>query len=279
MSYADAAAMLGEVLPISDAISVSGIKRRVRVVGAALDASPAVQHSTGVDLDSKRGALSALAVDSAWLRHCQPPRRQGRHVNLVAGRACFEDGSTRVYSCVHNQVPSAAGRLDQFLTASGVNPDVRVTILTDGAGEFDKAAKGCKQPICRILDWFHIAMKFKAAETSVFGSKFIDSLEREGIEQQIQKAKWLVWHGKASKAVARLMEIDQTLLARPAYEFGTLWWNVHGVAGYIRDNPGLVNYARRHHKGLPIRQFDCRVRRQSGREPANGQEAPDALVR
>lgn len=24
------------------------------------------------------------------------------------------------------------------------------------------------------------------------------------------------------------------------------------MTGYIRDNPGLVNYARRHHKGLPV---------------------------
>ena len=252
LSYAAAASMLAEVLPIADAISVSSVKRRVHAVGAALDASAMAGGAADADSASNPSALSALAVDSAWLRHCEPPRHQGRHVNLVAGRACFEGGHTRVYAYVHNQVSSAAGRLDEFLAASGVSPDARVTILTDGAGEFDKAAKGCKQPMCRILDWFHIAMKFKAAERSVFGSKFIDSLEREGIEQQIRRAKWLVWHGKAGKAVARLMELDQSLLAGPEYEFGTLWWNLHGVAGYIRDNPGLVNYARRHHKGLPV---------------------------
>ena len=41
------------------------------------------------------------------------------------------------------------------------------------------------------------------------------------------------------------MALDQALLARPGYEDGTLWWNLHGVAGYIRDNPGLINYAKR----------------------------------
>ena len=252
LSYATAASMLAEVLPIADAISVSGLKRRVRVVGSALDASALAGGAADFGPASQPSALSALAVDSAWLRHCEPPRHQGRHVNLVAGRACFDDGHTRVYAYVHNQVPSAASRLDEFLAANGVSPIARVTILTDGAGEFDKAAKGCEQPMCRILDWFHIAMKFRAAERSVFGSKDIDSMERDGIEQEIQRAKWLVWHGKAGQAVARLTELDQMLLARPAYEFGTLWWKLHGVAGYIRDNPGLVNYARRHHKGLPV---------------------------
>ena len=49
-----------------------------------------------------------------------------------------------------------------------------------------------------------------------------------------------------------MKELDQTLLSRPDYEFGTLWWNLHSVSGYIHDNAGLVNYARRHHKGLPV---------------------------
>ena len=114
-------------------------------------------------------------MDLAWLRHCDPPRDhgQGRHVNVAAGRACFEDDPSRVCAYVLNQVSSAAERLDGFLRASGVDPNARVTILTDGAGEFEKAAKGCAQPTCRILDWFHIAMKFEAAENSVLGCRLI----------------------------------------------------------------------------------------------------------
>jgi hypothetical protein len=256
LSYASATSMLCEVLPTAKAICVSSVKRRVRVVGAALAASHIVGCQATPAAEpvphSKATAVSALAVDSGWLKHCDPPRTQGRHVNLVAGRACFEDGHSRVYAYVHNQVSSAASRLDRFLATSRVDPTTRVTILTDGEGEFDKAAKGCSQPICHLLDWFHIAMKFKAAERSVLGCKFINSMEREGIERRIRGAKWLVWHGKASQAVARLKELDQMLLARTDYEFGTLWWNLHGVSSYIHNNAGLVNYARRHYKGLPV---------------------------
>ncbi len=173
-------------------------------------------------------------------------------MNLVAGRACFEGGGTRVYAYVHNQVASAAGRLDQLLASSGVSPNTRVTILTDGAGEFEKAARGCAQPNCQILDWFHIAMKLKAAQRSVFGCAMIASLDREAVETEIEHAKWLVWHGKASKAVVRLKTLDATLTKRSGYECSTLWWNLQGVAGYIHKNRGLVNHARRYHKGLPI---------------------------
>jgi hypothetical protein len=257
MSYATATRLLSQVLPIAETISVSGVKRRVRVVGKELEqnakaVAAARRSSKGCKSSTDEPPIGALAVDSAWLKHCQPPRRQARHVNLVAGRACFEDGRTRVYSYVHNQVPSAASRLDEFLAACGVHPTTRVTILTDGAGEFDKAAKGCTQPICHILDWFHIAMKFKTAERSVFGCQQIDPSEREAFESEIHRIRWLVWHGKASKAVARLKELEVMLCARPQYEGSTLWWNLHKASCYIKDNPGLVNYARRHHKGLPV---------------------------
>jgi hypothetical protein len=48
----------------------------------------------------------------------------------------------------------------------------------------------------RILDWFHIAMKFKAAENSVLGSETIEPRERGAVKNEIDPAKWLVWHGK-----------------------------------------------------------------------------------
>lgn len=259
LSYGAATKLLSQVLPISEAISVSSVKRRVRAVGkeleqckSAMAAGRPPSEAVNAVGDDPPAQLTALAVDSAWLKHCAPPRPLGRHVNLVAGRACFEDGRTKVYSYVHNQVGSAAGRLDEFLTASGVHQRTRVTILTDGAGEFEKAAKGCTRPICHILDWFHIAMKFQAVERSLYGCRQIEAWERDDIERQVRHAKWLIWHGKARKGGARLLALDAQLCARGGYEFSTLWWNLHKAAGYIRDNPGLVNYARRHHRGLPV---------------------------
>lgn len=50
------------------------------------------------------------------------------------------------------------------MTDSGVGQNDRVTIFTDGAGEFAKAVHGASRPTCRILDWFHIAKKFRAID-------------------------------------------------------------------------------------------------------------------
>jgi hypothetical protein len=100
---------------------------------------------------------------------------------------------------VHKLVPSAPARLDQFLFASGVAPDERVTVISDDAGEFGKAVDGSQLARGRILDWFHIAMKFKAARNSVLGSQTMEPHERIAVETEIDHAKWLVWHGKSQQ--------------------------------------------------------------------------------
>jgi hypothetical protein len=59
--------------------------------------------------------------------------------------------------------------------------------------------------------------------------------------------------GKGGKSVARIKALDASLLARPGYEFSTLWWNLRRLYFYIDNNAGtLVNYGARYYRGLPI---------------------------
>ncbi|ANB72219.1 hypothetical protein AYM40_07460 [Paraburkholderia phytofirmans OLGA172] len=90
--------------------------------------------------------------------------------------------------------------LDKVISFSGTRDrsDERVTVISDDAGKFEKAVQGSQLVRGRILDWVHIAMKFQAAQRSVFGSKLIAALERESVETEITHAKWLVWHGKGA---------------------------------------------------------------------------------
>ena len=105
----------------------------------------------------------------------------------------------------------------------------------------------------RILDWFHIAMKFRAAEQSIFSSRRQKGPDWKWIEREIKSAKWLVWHGKGRKAVPRLQAINDELEKWPNQEFSALWWNVRKACGYVRSHERfLVNYGARYRKGLPI---------------------------
>ena len=258
LPYAAATAMLKEVLPLQDSISTTGAKNRIRVVGRDIDAQIERQiaalpeaHAEGEARESAR--VTAVSVDSAWLKHCAPRKFTGRQVNIIAGRATLRDGKTKLYAYVGKKVPSAAARLDHFLARQGVNSDERVTVISDGAGEFTKAVDGSRFARGRILDWFHIAMKFRAVEQSILNSRRIEGPDWDRLTREINSAKWLVWHGKGRKAVPRLQAMSEELEKWPNQEHTALWWNVRKVCGYIRSHTRfLVNYGARYRKGLPI---------------------------
>ena len=166
-------------------ISTSGLRNRVWTVGQELDdhAESAIRGERDYPPPDSNVKIVALAVDSAWLRHrpsrkeqdeaklwqyypSKRPPRNGRRVNISAGRLVRADGRCKVYGYVYREVTSAATRLDHFLSEQGVANDQKITIVSDGAGEFEKAVDGSKRPLNRILDWFHIAIKFRAIEQS-----------------------------------------------------------------------------------------------------------------
>jgi hypothetical protein len=73
------------------------------------------------------------------------------------------------------------------------------------------------------------------------------------VKTDLEHAKWLVWHGKDGKAVARIKALDALLLEKADDENSTLWWNLRRLYFYIDNNAAtLVNYGALYHKGLPI---------------------------
>jgi hypothetical protein len=130
-----------------------------------------------------------------------------------------------------------------------------LTIVSDGAGEFEKAVEGSVRPLKRILDWFHIAMKFRAIEQSA--QKLPELLAPNGrpIKDEIASAKWLTWHGKSDEAVKRLKILHDMLDDIPPEDptLRPLWWNLRGTYWYLDLNRKyLVNYDWRYRRGMPI---------------------------
>jgi hypothetical protein len=84
LPYAQAVELLKDIVPLEDSISVSGTKNRVRAVADALDyavtqgieALPKPRRPAGAS-----ATVKSIAVDSVWLRHCQPGRTYARQVS------------------------------------------------------------------------------------------------------------------------------------------------------------------------------------------------------
>ncbi len=148
----------------------------------------------------------------------------------------------------------AATRLDHFLSEQGIATDQRITVVSDGAGEFEKAVTGSRRPLTRILDWFHIAMKFRAIEQSA--QRFPDLLAPNGrsIHDEIASAKWMAWHGKGVDAVERIKRLHDMLELTPEHPaYSALWWNLRKTYWYLESNSQyLVNYGWRYRRRMAI---------------------------
>ena len=213
LPYRTAVRLLGQILPLTDAISVSGTRNRVLAVGQNLHEQSERQIG---NLPATRGpgvasaSVSVVAVDSVWLKHREHSRLQGRQLNVVVGRATLAEGGTSLYGYVTRQVPSGAKRLDLFLSQQGVRPSERVTAITDGAFEFDTAAARSALTGARILDWFHIAMKFGAAQMSAMRLSLRSPAQWREMVWHGMAWHGMAWHGMAHAALVRLQSCSRS---------------------------------------------------------------------
>ncbi len=126
-------------------------------------------------------------------------------------------------------------------TKQGMSIKSMVTCLADGAENCSDIAN-CIKPYCKeviyILDWFHIAMKFKNIA--------IPTQYRE----QYKKIKLNLWHGNFDKAIQRFNEFLNI------YEIASddkLVKKISNLFRYIVNNKdGITDYAARKNAGLPF---------------------------
>lgn len=120
--------------------------------------------------------------------------------------------------------------------AEGMTEDTNIVCLADGAENCwsitHSIESSCGQ-LTFILDWFHIAMKFKNI-----------SIPRE-LHEKYDKVKWHLWRGNVDKALKRLEQLKS--LINDVHVITKL----NKLAIYIENNKkGIINYEVRKKRGL-----------------------------
>ena len=155
----------------------------------------------------------------------EPPR--GVIVSKHCSASALEDEGVTI----KRQTKVAA--LKQGLTA-----DTKITALCDGASNcwnvVDALEEEC-QSVDRILDWFHIAKKFK----NISLPKYLD--------KKLERVKWCLWHGRSNDALGRFDGIIEKTRKAKMKE------RLIDLKIYLNNNkPNLVNYASRYKDGKLI---------------------------
>lgn len=159
-------------------------------------------------------------------------------------RPLARHGYAHAYAGTYN--PHQGARQQAFLASLDVPPDARVTVLSDGGDDVEFACR-LPRPTERVLDWWHIAMRFEHLLTGVRGLRHMDPSTKLELARRLEGAKWLLWHGRQERCLQRLEALRRD----------TGWTGSRNppdkLIRYLRSYPDrLINYGKRYHEDRSI---------------------------
>ena len=159
------------------------------------------------------------------LKENEPPRGE------ILSKHCAASALDDKQSCIQRQTKIAA--LKQGMT---IKTDI--TALCDGANNcwnvVESLEKHCHS-ITRILDWFHIAMRFENI-----------ALPKD-LAEKLDRLKWCIWHGMVDEGLSRFNEIIELTPSEKMKD------RLTKLQSYLINNKTyLVNYSERYKSGKVI---------------------------
>lgn len=259
LSFREAARVMSVLLPTSEAINHTGVRRRL--AGTA-DRLQALDNAMPHRMSRARGGPMVVSLDGA--RILAVPGFEVRHFEVTVGRVDTERRPTRHFAVAPNVQPTKPGTIGNALRAQGWLPGRDVVVLSDGEPalvECVRSAAGGE--VTHILDWFHFSMRVRHVEQALAGLLGSD-LQHKGplryAEDDVVRLRHLIWNGYGNEARRALRCI--------AYMAGNATW-LNGQSGRARierfaqlareletylilNATALVDYGRRYRAGLRI---------------------------
>lgn len=253
VSYERAAMLLQDVLPIEAAPASSSIKAQVQKIGAQL---AAFESQAGEDYfnsqplqfpDAPREhATHVLELDAGYVRAVSDKCDGRNSFGIIASRLVKPRGPAGWNAFVIGESWSPLTRLHHFLHRQDVLLETPVAIISDGGEDVLHPTCLPWRPVQRILDWFHISMRFEHALQRLRGLRKHAPAKVDALLARVASAKWRLWHGRADGCLKRLRAVlpqtSDALNARLAELISYLSKNRHR----------LIDYGVRHRAGLPI---------------------------
>jgi hypothetical protein len=149
----------------------------------------------------------------------------------------------------------AKQRLGAVLQSQGVQDTQPLTFLSDGGETVRTLPVQLRSQSEHLLDWVHLTMRMTVLRQYLKGLIPLDRVVGEGIQQQLESVKWLLWHGKVNKALGRLGDLDRRIehFTDTYPRFPRLKRALRKFRTYIENNRGFIpNYGKRYRNGETI---------------------------
>ena len=257
--YAAAAGLLADVLPVASGTNATTLRQHVMRVAERAEGELGKEQFSFIDgcpaewagLPIPEGRI-VVGLDGGYVRDWNDRKA---NFELIVGRSMPDDRDPRYIGLVHGYDLKPKRRLFELLKAQGLQANQDVTFLTDGGEEVRSLTELVTPEAEHVLDWFHITMRLTVLEQYARGVAHHDADEGARLLRELERTKWLLWHGNGHRARqhaddlrddVKALELDYPHLskfARSAQEFSV----------YIRSNAGsLINYGERFRAGERI---------------------------
>ena len=257
--YAAAADLLADVLPVASGANATTLRQHVLQVAERAERELGKEQSSFIDgcpaqwaeLPIPEGRI-VVGLDGGYVRDWDDRKA---NFELIVGRSMPEYRAPRYIGLVHGYDQKPKRRLFEVMRQQGLQANQDVTFLTDGGEEVRSLTELVTPEAEHVLDWFHIAMRLTVLEQYARGVAHHDEKEGARLLRELERTKWLLWHGNGHRARqhaddlrddVKALELDYPHLgkfARSAQEFAT----------YITSNASsLINYGERFRAGERI---------------------------
>lgn len=257
--YAAAAGLLADVLPLASGANATTLRQHALRVAERAEAELGEERVSFVEgcpaqwaeLPIPEGRI-VVGLDGGYVRDWTDRKA---NFELIVGRSLPEDREPRYFGLVHGYDQKPKRRLVEVLKSQGLQANQDVTFLTDGGEEVRALTEFVTPEAEHVLDWLHIAMRLTVLEQYARGVAHHDEDEGARLLRELERVKWLLWHGNQHRALqhaddlrddVEALELDYPLLAkftRAAHEFSV----------YLAANRGsLINYGERFQAGERI---------------------------
>jgi hypothetical protein len=253
MSSGRAAKLLEDVLPLDAAPPSSSIKAQVRRAGAAMvtEAYESGEHFfDGQPLRFPQPpagqAEHVLEVDAAYVRGVADKCGGRRSFGIITSRLFTPQGFGGWHAYVIEDTRMALKRLHHFLHRQDVALDTPLAIISDGGEDVAYPSYMPWRPVQRILDWFHIGLRFEHVLQRLRGLSKSEPDAAAALPKRVESAKWRLWHGRAAGCLEQLEAVQEG-------SSGMLLTRVAELVAYLQRNKArLVHYAQRYRLRLAI---------------------------
>ena len=263
VSYGLTVELLKEVLPISQELSTTAIRQRVRRTAQRLEDELGEEQDMFIggcqrDWDQLPDPAAALIVgiDGGYVHARDQQSRAEGWFEVIVGKSMSQDGeSSKCFGFVNRYDTKPKRRLFEMLKSQGMQMNQAVTFLSDGGDTVRDLQMYLNPQAEDLLDWFHISMRLTVM------SQLAKSIEADDqpnlsaeIEKDLKRLKWNLWHGNVRKASQIVKDLEYDLdLEEHSQEQRKLLKAVREFGTYITANRIFIpNYGDRYWHGETI---------------------------